>query len=37
VGQRACRAGYDAIYISAHDLLTWPRAARADAMHARQT
>lgn len=36
LGQRACRAGYNAIYISAHDMLTQLRAARADATHERR-
>jgi DNA replication protein DnaC len=36
LGQRACRAGYKAIYISAHDMLTQLRAARADATHERR-
>lgn len=30
LGQRACRAGYTALYVAAHDLLTQLRAARAD-------
>ncbi len=30
LGQRACRAGYSALYVAAHDLLTQLRAARAD-------
>ncbi|HET9622709.1 MAG TPA: ATP-binding protein [Kofleriaceae bacterium] len=33
LGQRACRAGYDVIYVSAHEMLTQLRAARADASH----
>lgn len=36
LGQRACRAGYNAIYISAQDMLTQLRAARADATHERR-
>ena len=36
LGQRACRAGCNAIYISAHDMLTQLRAARADATHERR-
>src|SRR5437764_5391723 len=36
LGQRACRAGYQALYVSAHDLLTQLRAARADETHARR-
>jgi DNA replication protein DnaC len=35
-GQRACRAGHDVIYASAHELLTELRAARADATHDRK-
>lgn len=31
IGERACRAGYSVHYVSAHDLLTQLRAARADA------
>lgn len=31
LGQRACRAGYHVIYMSAHDMLTQLRSARADA------
>ena len=30
LGQRACRAGYSALYVAAHDLLTQLRASRAD-------
>lgn len=30
LGQRACRAGYSALYIQAHEMLTQLRAARAD-------
>ena len=30
LGQRACRAGYSALYIPAHELLTQLRASRAD-------
>lgn len=30
LGQRACRAGYSALYIAAHDMLTQLRASRAD-------
>ncbi|HET9625088.1 MAG TPA: ATP-binding protein [Kofleriaceae bacterium] len=33
LGQRACRAGHDVIYVSAHEMLTQLRAARADASH----
>lgn len=33
LGQRACRAGYNALYVAAHDLLTQLRAARADLSH----
>jgi DNA replication protein DnaC len=36
LGQRACRAGYDVIYVSAHEMLTQLRAARADATHDRK-
>lgn len=36
LGQRACRAGHDVIYASAHELLTLLRAARADATHDRK-
>lgn len=36
LGQRACRAGYDVIYVSAHDMLTQLRSARADATHDRK-
>ena len=36
LGQRACRAGHDVIYVSAHELLTQLRAARADASHDRR-
>lgn len=36
LGQRACRAGHDVIYVSAHELLTQLRAARADATHDRK-
>jgi DNA replication protein DnaC len=36
LGQRACRAGHDVIYASAHELLTQLRAARADATHDRK-
>lgn len=36
LGQRACRAGYHALYVSAHDMLTQLRAARADATHERR-
>lgn len=31
LGQRACRAGYQVLYVGAHDLLIQLRAARADA------
>jgi DNA replication protein DnaC len=30
LGQRACRAGYSALYVAAHDLLAQLRASRAD-------
>jgi DNA replication protein DnaC len=30
LGHRACRAGYSALYIAAHDMLTQLRASRAD-------
>lgn len=30
LGQRACRAGYSALYIAAHEMLTQLRASRAD-------
>lgn len=33
LGQRACRAGYNALYVAAHDMLTQLRAARADLSH----
>jgi DNA replication protein DnaC len=36
LGLRACRAGYDVIYVSAHELLTQLRSARADATHDRK-
>jgi DNA replication protein DnaC len=36
LGLRACRAGYDVIYASAHEMLTQLRAARADASHDRK-
>lgn len=36
LGQRACRAGYHVIYVSAHDMLTQLRSARADATHDRK-
>ena len=36
LGQRVCRAGYDVIYVSAHEMLTQLRAARADATHDRK-
>jgi DNA replication protein DnaC len=36
LGQRACRAGYDVIYVSAHEMLTQLRSARADATHDRK-
>src|SRR5262249_17690425 len=36
LGQRACRAGHDVIYASAHELLIQLRAARADATHDRK-
>jgi DNA replication protein DnaC len=36
LGQRACRAGYQALYMSAHEMLTQLRSARADATHDRK-
>lgn len=33
LGQRTCRAGYNALYVAAHDMLTQLRAARADLSH----
>lgn len=36
LGQRACRAGYSALYVAAHDLLTQLRAARADQTYERR-
>lgn len=33
LGQRACRAGFNALYVAAHDMLTQLRAARADMSH----
>src|ERR1051325_5226221 len=36
LGHRACRAGYHALYTSAHDMLTSLRAARADASYDRK-
>ena len=36
LGQRACRAGYNALYVSAHELLVQLRAARADDTHGRR-
>jgi DNA replication protein DnaC len=36
LGHRACRAGYQALYTSAHDMLTTLRAARADASYDRK-
>lgn len=33
LGQRACRAGYNALYVAAHDMLTQLRASRADLSH----
>jgi hypothetical protein len=36
-GLRACRAGHDVIYASAHEVLTQQRAARGDATHDRTT
>lgn len=33
LGQRACRAGYNALYTAAHDMLTQLRASRADLSH----
>jgi DNA replication protein DnaC len=33
LGQRACRAGYSALYVAAHDLLMQLRASRADQSH----
>lgn len=36
LGLRACRAGYTALYVSAHEMLTQLRAARADGSHDRR-
>jgi DNA replication protein DnaC len=36
LGQRACRAGHQVVYVSAHELLTQLRSARADATHDRK-
>jgi DNA replication protein DnaC len=36
LGQRACRAGHQVVYVSAHELLMQLRAARADATHDRK-
>ena len=36
LGHRACRAGYNALYTSAHEMLTMLRAARADATYDRK-
>jgi DNA replication protein DnaC len=36
LGHRACRAGYHALYTSAHEMLTMLRAARADASYDRK-
>jgi DNA replication protein DnaC len=36
LGQRACRAGYSALYVAAHDMLTQLRAARADQSYDRR-
>lgn len=36
LGHRACRAGYSALYIAAHDLLTQLRASRADQSYERK-
>ena len=36
LGQRACRAGYSALYIAAHDMLTQLRASRADQSYDRK-
>ena len=36
LGHRACRAGYHALYTSAHEMLTMLRAARADATYDRK-
>lgn len=36
LGHRACRAGYSALYVEAHDLLTQLRAARADQTYERR-
>lgn len=36
LGQRACRAGYSALYTSTHDMLTMLRAARADQSYERK-
>jgi DNA replication protein DnaC len=36
LGLRACRAGYTALYVGAHEMLTQLRAARADGNHDRR-
>ncbi len=36
LGQRACRAGYTALYVASHDMLTQLRAARADQSYERK-
>lgn len=36
LGQRACRAGYNALYVGAHDMLLQLRTARADSTHERR-
>jgi DNA replication protein DnaC len=36
LGHRACRAGHSVLYVSAHDMLTQLRAARADNTHDRR-
>lgn len=36
LGHRACRAGFSALYISAHDMLSQLRASRADDSHDRR-
>lgn len=36
LGLRACRAGYTALYVGAHEMLTQLRAARADGSHDRR-
>lgn len=36
LGQRTCRAGYNALYVAAHDMLTQLRASRADNSYERK-